>query len=1339
MATDLGKAHEAAAAKHDAYVTGQLHRVEARIRFLDLTAALLGLAAGTLAFALVMALFDRAFELSEPTRRLAFFAYLIGAGVYLFLTVGRPLSWRVNPYFAARQMEQTLPGAKNSVVNWLDLRDQNLPVVIRSAVGKRAARDLAQADLEKAISGRRAAWAGGGAALLAAVCLFVLIKLGPAQFFSLLGRTFKPFESIGIASGTQLTVVEPQGGNAVVAVGRSITIAVEVEGQTPDPTSPEAVKLLFRHQESEPYQERLLQQETGRGEWSTTLSATDVQNGFWYKVTGGDASTPEYRVTVRATPLITDFDATYHFRPYVARRSEIRHERRLDALRGTEVEIVAHTNRVLKEAFLDFSPTKPDGEPSRALRAERLEADPQAFHVRFPLDQDGHYRLRYVSTEGELYADAMWHPVVARPDYPPTVQLTVPGKDVQLPVNGLLKLEGWAADDVGVKGLALQMQMVGGSSLPPRPYRSEEAFRLRDGGFPLRIDYKDAVDLAKLQNPDDPTFKLVPGVVLEYWLEASDACDYPRPQVAASKHYRVTLTEPEKNEKKQQQERAQARKEQKEHEQKQDEQKKQEEQRRQEERQRQEAEEKQREQERKENQKGQANKDQQQGGKPEEQKGGQEGKGEDTKQQDQSTGNGKSDQPKNEEGKTPENGKAGGQDNKASDKGTTGNDTKPDQPKNGEGSPNNPKEAGNDTKPDQPKNEGDKNNQAGNSGEGANANKSGKEGGNENKAGGEKDKGEKGGSKEQQKELERQRQALNEALDRKENQKANEQKGQAKGEGKEQAGQGKEGPKPEPKSGGQENKGQEEKANKSEARDKGPSDPKNGAASENKDAGQNKTGEPQQERGTAKEGQQAEGKQEKGADKGNADARAAKEAGQDKGEAGKGSPAQPAEPKGKGQEKGGPEKAGQEKPEPSNAANGNQTAKAENKEGPGNKPMAGNQPAAEPKGQPEPLAKSDGKNEGKDNASGQPDKANPKDEGKKETGSAQARQGDNKNAPPKTDGKDVAKADAKDEKGPSGEKGDGKSLPSPRDTKIEDVQRLTKDAKDADKKDEWSRDEVAKWLEQVRKESPDADTRKAAQEVLDELKQNGVDPNEPKTSAAKAPPKKENSPDGKEGQQAEAKPGKGAQDKDAATEKSGDSKDNGQPKADAKPEGKSEPMPGGNPEGKGQPGEGDKSNEPKEGNAKDKGKVGQGQGDTPGEGLPTGSRSSQDIGPNDDKTPPPNPEAATAAEKKASMLQLRRFREAVDDKVLKDAGLSREQFQQLQDYLEKKVEAPETLLPSTGRSTLPTVGARQPRPAGTGTAGDLNNAGRAAPPPGYLDVIREFQKQVNAPDKGDKK
>src|SRR5687768_6016683 len=127
MATVTGPGKQAPSAKYDQFVEAQLERARKRIRALDLTTALLGFVAGSLAYGLAMALLDNAVKLPGPALYAGFGVYLAGALAYLGLTVVWPLTRSINPYFAARQMEQTLPGAKNSVVNWLDLHDEQLP------------------------------------------------------------------------------------------------------------------------------------------------------------------------------------------------------------------------------------------------------------------------------------------------------------------------------------------------------------------------------------------------------------------------------------------------------------------------------------------------------------------------------------------------------------------------------------------------------------------------------------------------------------------------------------------------------------------------------------------------------------------------------------------------------------------------------------------------------------------------------------------------------------------------------------------------------------------------------------------------------------------------------------------------------------------------------------------------------------------------------------------------------------------------------------------------------------------------------------------------------------
>src|SRR4051794_37523063 len=144
--------------KYDNLVERQLARAGGRVRKLDLAAAALVFLIGTLLYGLTVTVADLYLDLSSYVRLAAFLAYAVAALGYLVLAGSHFALRRVNPYYAARQLEKALPDAKGSVVNWLDLPDQPLPQAIRGALGARAAKDLSEADVEMAISGRRALW-----------------------------------------------------------------------------------------------------------------------------------------------------------------------------------------------------------------------------------------------------------------------------------------------------------------------------------------------------------------------------------------------------------------------------------------------------------------------------------------------------------------------------------------------------------------------------------------------------------------------------------------------------------------------------------------------------------------------------------------------------------------------------------------------------------------------------------------------------------------------------------------------------------------------------------------------------------------------------------------------------------------------------------------------------------------------------------------------------------------------------------------------------------------------------------------------------------------------------
>ncbi|MGH9677648.1 MAG: hypothetical protein ACRD36_11155, partial [Candidatus Acidiferrum sp.] len=353
MATDLSPAKSSPVGRHEAFVVAQLGKTTQRIRALDTTTALCGFVAFTCLYAALMVAADQWLAQSAVIRQLLFLIYLSGATAYLTIFVGIPLRRRINPYFAARQVERTLPEAKNSVVNWVDLHEHDLPASIRAALGHRAARDIASADLESAVSGRRAGYAGGLAAATLGILFVLLLIVGASSFFTALTRAFLPFRTGQAANLTQLHLVRPDGGNTAVPVGQSLSIAVNVDGKVPRAKGPDAVRLLYRYQEGDAWLERPLQEEEQR-QFAATISAADIQSGFWYKVAGGDAETPEYRVTVRSTPQLTDFQVTYHFPKYASVPKETRRERTLRAVRGSEAWMWALTNRNVKDARVDF-------------------------------------------------------------------------------------------------------------------------------------------------------------------------------------------------------------------------------------------------------------------------------------------------------------------------------------------------------------------------------------------------------------------------------------------------------------------------------------------------------------------------------------------------------------------------------------------------------------------------------------------------------------------------------------------------------------------------------------------------------------------------------------------------------------------------------------------------------------------------------------------------------------------------------------------------------------------------------------------------------------------------
>jgi len=277
-----------------------------------------------------MALLDRSFELALGVRQVSFLIYAIGSVTFSLPWTLRPLLRRVNPYYAACEMEKQIPSAKNSVVNWIDLHEQDLPSSIKGAVGQRAAQDLGKVDLDQAFQGRHTVWLGVSTlgAWPGRDCPVVRLRLA-SVFYRFCAAPLFPTR----AASSQADPDRGQDRNTTVPVEQSATIAVTVMGKVPDARQSDALRLYFRYRDFDPYEEPILldEVEAGQRDWQAIVPASRVRNGFSYKVKGGDDESAEYHVGVRSSPLIKGLrsepapseipglDRSDHARPELAR------------------------------------------------------------------------------------------------------------------------------------------------------------------------------------------------------------------------------------------------------------------------------------------------------------------------------------------------------------------------------------------------------------------------------------------------------------------------------------------------------------------------------------------------------------------------------------------------------------------------------------------------------------------------------------------------------------------------------------------------------------------------------------------------------------------------------------------------------------------------------------------------------------------------------------------------------------------------------------------------------------------------------------------------------------
>jgi hypothetical protein len=378
MATLLDAPRSPNPAKLEQFVERQLTAARRRVRVLDIFVTGLVFAVGSLAFLLAALLLNRYVEFPRGTWWGVTGLYIAAAAWLIYYSLFRPSRRDINPYFAARQVEQTMPEAKNSLVTWVDFEEDNqLPGSIRNAIAQKAARDLKGVDLNRAIENRRILWLAiaGGVFLLASLVVM-----------------FLP------ATRTELRIEEPKNGDTTVFNNQEVAFQVHVAGRIPPANAPDAVRLRMWYNPDDPenFEDRPMRAgEDDRRSFSLIVPAKHVRNGFRYKILAGNTQTPTYTVTCKIVPEFTGFDVSYVYPSYLKRPPESTNDPNLLAPYGSMATLIVSTNREVKNGHIEIV-----GQP-RSIEGQLVEGRPEAIQFSVPFDKESRYTVSFTTPEGD--------------------------------------------------------------------------------------------------------------------------------------------------------------------------------------------------------------------------------------------------------------------------------------------------------------------------------------------------------------------------------------------------------------------------------------------------------------------------------------------------------------------------------------------------------------------------------------------------------------------------------------------------------------------------------------------------------------------------------------------------------------------------------------------------------------------------------------------------------------------------------------------------------------------------------------------------------------------------
>ncbi|QDT33463.1 hypothetical protein [Thalassoglobus polymorphus] len=516
VADPKSKPQKSASSKYvdfDEFIEYQLKKTRSGIHHTDVLSAVVVLAVFLTGYLLVFTIADHWIiqgGLSDLARTILL--GIVGAisVTWLVTKIALPLYREVNILYAAKEIEESYPELKSSLVSWVQFREEGreIPSEILKAIEKRTALEIKEADVDQAVDRQflmRSSYVLLG--IVVVMCLYTVFS--PKKLSNSVWRAFFPAASVSASTKTEILEVIP--GDYEVLARDQLDVTVDLSG-----VIPENVSLLFTTSDHRFVDEPIPMRNTGEGlpRFRARLTGTNGEGllkDLTYRIEAGDAVSDTYQIRIKQPPSATVTSIEYDYPDYMLLDDKSQSTSTIDAWEGVYVTVRAQTNMPITSAQLFRSDNDVAEETADVLTMQKTGPDQIEARWRLKFREDGtfanYYFIQVKNEAEESDPQPTIHRIKIRPDLKPEISILYPTEDLNVPANAVIPIAFEARDpDFMLRRVLLKIEREG-ELLPNVP-------RLFEGPETPEVRSKYRFDLKPL--------KLTTGDQLQFFLEAED-------------------------------------------------------------------------------------------------------------------------------------------------------------------------------------------------------------------------------------------------------------------------------------------------------------------------------------------------------------------------------------------------------------------------------------------------------------------------------------------------------------------------------------------------------------------------------------------------------------------------------------------------------------------------------------------------------------------------------------------------------------------------------------------------------------------------------------------------